>query len=432
MKKKEEECVVCLGPYAAAKGFRCPMRNCDGAVHESCFETFLESNAFNIVCPKCSYLIAPAYRKDCFSKKLNGKISARNNIPAKLEDLVKRADAAKPIISGKTEIAAKEKALNDEKVKIGKLKLRAERMKSELMSLKAAQTLLEKGVAKPPVYCFGGCSGTLDADFVCDGECGKTFCECCHEPAHGMEPCNESALATIKGILADSVACPGCSTRISRKWGCHDMWCTLCKTSFNYMSGRIQTKEAENPELSASRSFSEPPIIQRVRLFRSIPSLHNGTGGAFYGVGSEHDFLEWIHRIHAFAAKELERILAKETVFYLQYQESVSVAKTRDPVSCKEMIEVAKQKLGKAMQGPTGMKLNLEALKKQTGFDREEAISMLEALLDGPPSGDRYVEMQKGFEKLERQVRNTATHLLGPSFLLKNEIFMFLSWKTGM
>lgn len=424
MKKKEEECNICLGPYAAAKGFRCPMRNCDGAVHENCFETFLESNAFNIVCPKCLYLIAPAYRKDCFSKKLNGQILARSTIPAKLEALVKRAEAAKPIISGKTEIAAKEKALNEEKLKI-------KQMKSELMSLKAAQTRLEKGITKPPVYCFGGCGGTLDADFVCDGECGKTFCECCHEPAHGMEPCNESSLATIKSILADSVACPCCSTRISRKWGCNDMWCTLCKTSFNYVSEKIQTKQAENPELSASRSFPEPPIIQRVRLFM-LPSLHDGIDGAFYGVGSEDDFLEWIHRMHFYAEKELERILAKETVFYLQYQESVSVAKTRDPVSCKEMIEVAKQKLGKAMQGPTGLKLNLEALKKQTGFDRDEAVCMLEALLNGPPSIDRYVEMQKGFKKLERQVRDTATRLLGPSFLLKNEIFMVLSWKTGM
>lgn len=59
--------------------------------------------------------------------------------------------------------------------------------------------------------------------------------------------CQPEELATARLVMADSQACPGCGTRISRVQGCDHMWCPGCKTGFNYQTGAVISGRNTNP-----------------------------------------------------------------------------------------------------------------------------------------------------------------------------------------
>lgn len=53
--------------------------------------------------------------------------------------------------------------------------------------------------------------------------------------------CRNDDIETIKLIRAETKKCPSCSSLIYRISGCNQMWCTLCHTGFNWISGKIET-----------------------------------------------------------------------------------------------------------------------------------------------------------------------------------------------
>lgn len=91
------------------------------------------------------------------------------------------------------------------------------------------------------------CRGFLSTAWKC-GMCDVHVCSKCHLPNDDGEDhvCNESDVATAKMISAESKPCPNCHVNITKIDGCNQMWCTQCKTAWNWVSGRIET-HVHNP-----------------------------------------------------------------------------------------------------------------------------------------------------------------------------------------
>jgi hypothetical protein len=84
------------------------------------------------------------------------------------------------------------------------------------------------------------CKGFLSNQYKC-GTCLKHFCSACRELKTPDHRCDPDLVESIKAILQDSRACPGCGMSINRVSGCDQMYCTQCDVPFSYATGvRIQ------------------------------------------------------------------------------------------------------------------------------------------------------------------------------------------------
>jgi hypothetical protein len=73
----------------------------------------------------------------------------------------------------------------------------------------------------------------------CCGTCKIKVCLQCREKAEEKHKCNETVLASLKLIQSESKPCPKCKVGIERSMGCNHMFCTFCRTHFDWISLKI-------------------------------------------------------------------------------------------------------------------------------------------------------------------------------------------------
>lgn len=80
----------------------------------------------------------------------------------------------------------------------------------------------------------------------CDS-CGKIICKNCNECHDEKTKCDPNVLANREEIQKCSKPCPNCGIRIIRGEGCPQMFCTYCKTGFDWNTGSIIRSNFHNP-----------------------------------------------------------------------------------------------------------------------------------------------------------------------------------------
>ena len=63
----------------------------------------------------------------------------------------------------------------------------------------------------------------------------------------GEHVCNPDDVATAELLAKDTKPCPQCGTGIFKIDGCDQMWCTECRTAFNWRTGQLETGNVHNP-----------------------------------------------------------------------------------------------------------------------------------------------------------------------------------------
>jgi hypothetical protein len=150
------------------------------------------------------------------------------------------------------------------------------------------------------------CKGYLSSGWKC-GLCEEHVCSKCHIPI-GIKMddehiCDEDVAATAQLIASESKPCPGCKINIYKIDGCNQMWCTQCKTPWDWKSGRIETKVHNPHYFEYLRSRGQGGGAQRnpneVRCGREINAEF---AVAFGFILRRHDFpIEEIARVHDIA-----------------------------------------------------------------------------------------------------------------------------------
>lgn len=92
------------------------------------------------------------------------------------------------------------------------------------------------------------CQGWIDAKEKC-GECSKYGCFKCMQSTDDLSThvCKQEDLNTANEIRDTTKECPTCQMRIAKTEGCNDMFCVVCKTTFNYRTGKIDARGNSNP-----------------------------------------------------------------------------------------------------------------------------------------------------------------------------------------
>ena len=105
------------------------------------------------------------------------------------------------------------------------------------------------------------CPSSTCRGFISLGVCGvcrSTVCNACRELQSDDHMCSKETLDTLAAISQDSKPCPSCSAHIFRIEGCNHMFCTHCRTHWDWMSMRILTSSTNHYYTNTSRYNAIP------------------------------------------------------------------------------------------------------------------------------------------------------------------------------
>lgn len=114
----------------------------------------------------------------------------------------------------------------------------------------------------PSSECRGFVSGN-----TC-GACKRQVCDTCHESMSVSHTCNADSLASLALLAKDSKPCPKCCTLIFRTQGCDHMFCTCCRTHFDWMSSKVLSSST-NHHYDASPTFANNLALLNVKPSQS-------------------------------------------------------------------------------------------------------------------------------------------------------------------
>lgn len=83
------------------------------------------------------------------------------------------------------------------------------------------------------------CRGFVTGSSAACGSCKLRVCLKCREADSESHTCNPDTLESLKTISTDSKPCPKCCAPVFRIAGCNHMFCTNCRTHFDWISGKI-------------------------------------------------------------------------------------------------------------------------------------------------------------------------------------------------
>lgn len=99
---------------------------------------------------------------------------------------------------------------------------------------------------------MSSCRGFLSSQWKC-GICNVYVCPDCHELKKSQKDeehvCNPDDIASAKLLSKDSKPCPKCTALIFKIDGCNQMWCVMCHTPFDWITGKeTSSNNIHNPE----------------------------------------------------------------------------------------------------------------------------------------------------------------------------------------
>lgn len=245
--KRADACPVCCDAYTAKvrPPVACP--SCSYAACVRCAKTYLLSALADPSCMNCGLHWSRAFLDEHFTATWrNGELRKH-----RARVLFDRERSLLPATQPFVEREAQRLRLEEAKAEAYRLYRAAVRAKDDARHAHShacsAVHAHSQGRGEPPerrsfvAACpTEACRGFLSTQYKC-GTCLRQFCAACREPKADDHVCDPGTVETLKAILKDSRACPGCGTAIHRVSGCDQMYCTNCDVAFSYATGqRIQ------------------------------------------------------------------------------------------------------------------------------------------------------------------------------------------------
>lgn len=251
-----ESCPVCCDQFTAKlrPSVRCPA--CSYGACVRCIKTYLCSSLSDPSCMNCglhfnrSFLdehLTPTWR--------NGELKKhRQNVLFDRERSL--IPATQPQVEREATRVQLENAKQDA-FRAYKYACRAQQQlrRDHQAAMRALRIFRTPGTREPEVHerrsfvaaCPSEeCKGFLSTQYKC-GTCLRQFCSSCRELKEANHRCDPDTVETIKAILQDSRACPGCGMSINRVSGCDQMYCTQCDVPFSYATGERIRGIIHNP-----------------------------------------------------------------------------------------------------------------------------------------------------------------------------------------
>ena len=238
---------------------------CAYAMCKKCLSEYILTLATKPSCPNCRKEMSDEFLYKNFTKKFVDK-----DVRHRKEELLFSGEVSK-FPETQIVIERKKQALKvrDE---INEMRRKMEEMKEHIVLLCRRENNLRNGIEDDAdikvqeerrKFVFPcpaeNCRGFLSTKWKC-GICDRNFCKDCHEQLDEEHKCNPQTLETIALIEKDSKRCPKCGVIIYRLYGCDQMFCTNCKTPFDWKTLKIVNGVIHNPHYFEWRNRVDGPI----------------------------------------------------------------------------------------------------------------------------------------------------------------------------
>lgn len=283
MSSLKKDCDVCCDQKTKfVKCLYCSQEAC-----RSCYETYvLDQNITK--CMFCNKNWNFEFIQTNFSKTfVNGKLKSHRE-----EIISEREKLMMPETQLEIGVIIHNEAIHH---KINENEKKIKELKKERIELHSKLKYFNKKELEPLKINYpctkDNCRGFLNK-WKC-GLCNTKICKDCREELKDSDEekyehkCDENILATIKEIQKEAKPCPKCTSMISKISGCDQMWCTMCKTTFSWKTGRIEEGVVHNPhywEYMTKRGQD----LEALREMEGIQNLPNRECVDIIHIGRDH------------------------------------------------------------------------------------------------------------------------------------------------
>jgi hypothetical protein len=252
-------CPICCEMFTKALRKEIKCSYCSYNCCAVCFKTYMFSNMTEPNCMNCRKRLPREVIYNNFSKKfINGEYKThRENMLVEREmsmmpstqNIIELKNQIFNLRRNSDEIERKIQELENEKTAIEQTIVQYNQIynnPSLYYSTKISQKKETTQFIKPcPAT---DCRGFLSTKYNC-GVCGTKVCPQCHEikTKETEHKCDSANLESVKLIKNETKSCPKCGINIFKSVGCNQMWCTGCKTAFDWKTGLIINGVIHNP-----------------------------------------------------------------------------------------------------------------------------------------------------------------------------------------
>jgi len=264
-------CPICCEIYTKTlrKKLSCPY--CNYSSCTNCFKTYLFTNLAEPNCMSCRKRIPREVIFDNFPKKFisteykhhreNMLIEQEMSMMPGTQNILELRNSVTQLHETVYEIDEKIEQLQNERATLEGIIYRYNQIMNNPALYYSSKNITKKENAQFIKPCPGeNCRGFLSTRYNC-GVCGIKVCPQCHEikkekksneekkeeekeQEHVCDPAN---IESVKLIKSDTKPCPKCACPIYKLEGCMQMWCTNCKTAFDWKSGAVINGIIHNP-----------------------------------------------------------------------------------------------------------------------------------------------------------------------------------------
>ena len=264
-------CIICCEDFKAKSPSICCMY-CEFEACRICCEKYILSEEI----PKC---MRPECGKEWSRKFLREKftnIFLTNKFKEHIEGILFDREkallpATQPLVEEKIRKKNIKKQMSDIDILINDLVRQKKILENEYYVRPLKKQNEEKSHGFVRQCPADGCRGFLSTQWKC-GLCEKWTCPECHEfkgdNRDSPHTCDPNSVETAKMLKKDSKPCPKCQCLIFKVSGCDQMWCTQCRTAFNWSNGNIVHNNIHNPHyhewMRMNNTRAAQPIAQAV------------------------------------------------------------------------------------------------------------------------------------------------------------------------
>lgn len=258
------ECNICIESFnkSTRKQIKCP--DCEFDICLTCTKTFFKnSEKSSPCCAGCNKIFTDDFMRDKFPKTY-----INNELKRILENVI--FEEEKQLLPATQELAKYEMHIRTVEAEVVTNEQRIEALQAELFNLRRTVAIKRGKIGRWRAnmemtnankkeeeeekvnntwikHCpDNNCNGYLSTQWKCD-MCDIKVCKECHEPKDADHECNPDNVATAIELMRSAKSCPGCGTSIIKQSGCNQMWCTHCKTAFEWTTRKIVDKRIHNP-----------------------------------------------------------------------------------------------------------------------------------------------------------------------------------------
>jgi hypothetical protein len=262
-------CNVCAESHNKTNRYEVICEKCAFSACRTCIKTYLKSKAEDAHCMSCKHPWSRNFISDKFEKTYLNKEYKEICESILFDKEVAKLPDTQIHVENEMEIERLQQEFNNTLAKISALHKEQEQIQRKMSNIRHGNSSEErrKFVKKCP---NGDCMGFLSSQWKCE-LCKVSVCAQCQEikktsvDANGnvlVHTCDESTLESVRAINKDSKPCPKCSAMIFKIHGCNQMFCTECKTAFNWSTLRIVTGNIHNPHFFEWRTQNQQQEVE--------------------------------------------------------------------------------------------------------------------------------------------------------------------------